>query len=74
MTERWVVCINCDIVQPVIKSWVCDGGWELTECQFCERNDVPYQIDLIGCEIDDVTELEREIYRKKKDEQGINND
>ena len=65
---KWIVCPKCDCVQPLGKTWNYEMGCPMTECEFCEYSEVPYQIEVTGFEVDDVTEEEVEEYRRKKGE------
>jgi hypothetical protein len=55
-------------VQPIGKTWRDEGGYLLTECEFCQLDDVPYQIDVSGFQLDSVTDDEEKNYRRLKSE------
>jgi hypothetical protein len=65
---RWIICPRCDEVQPIGKTWRDEGGYLLTECEFCQLDDVPYQIDVSGFQLDSVTDDEEKNYRRLKGE------
>jgi hypothetical protein len=65
---RWIVCPKCDCVQPLGKTWTDEAGYLMTECEFCEHNEVPYQIEVTGFEVDDVTDEEVTEYLRKTNE------
>lgn len=57
---KWIICPRCDEVQPIRETWRDEGGYLLTECEFCELDDVPYIIDVSGFQLDSVTDEEQE--------------
>jgi len=65
---KWIICPRCDEVQPIRETWRDEGGYLLTECEFCELDDVPYIIDVSGFQLDSVTDEEQENYRRLKGE------
>ena len=58
-TCRWVICPNCDIVQPILESWVNYGAFEMVSCKWCEHEDgAPFDIIVECWEIDNPTKEE----------------
>lgn len=44
---RWTACPICEVVQPVLNSYMDDGGSEIVACRWCEAvQGGPYQYEV----------------------------
>ena len=69
---KWVICPNCDLVQPVSQPFVDLDGSTKSRCRDCTIGaieygdcDEPYGIDVAGYEVTP-TEQEKEVFFKEK--------
>jgi len=63
---RWCTCPRCDVVQPALDCWYDYGGYEVTECRFCETTEgAPFNYDVKGWLVTEPTEEElKELFEK----------
>jgi len=67
-TVKWVMCPKCDIVQPILSTWINYGGFEVVDCTWCEfENGAPYNFDRHSNRVDEPTTDEiKELLNKVK--------